>query len=271
MKIAEVIVEDRLDELNWKQGLASLGTAAALAGAPGHIDRTPQIPQQSVQQQVKQAPANQPAVAQQENPLDQVAPAKPEDIQRMLNTKLGKYIYTYLTHAGIRGTELAQFLGQSAHETQNFTKLRETGGRLDFKKYEPVFKKDKHGKTIIDPETRRPKDFNPISKALGNTQPGDGARYCGRGFLHLTGRWNYTAASKALGIDLVNHPELLETDPEVAAKVALWFWENRVKRRMTGTDYSDTPDVTRPINRNDAVEKRHSKFRGFVQSLDDKK
>ncbi|MFT3711918.1 MAG: LysM peptidoglycan-binding domain-containing protein [Archangium sp.] len=61
---------------------------------------------------------------------------------------------------------------------------------------------------------------------LGNTQPGDGVRYKGRGPIQLTGRSNYTAASRALGVDLVNHPELAAT-PEVGFRIAQWFWNSR--------------------------------------------
>lgn len=42
---------------------------------------------------------------------------------------------------------------------------------------------------------------------LGNTQPGDGRRFKGRGFVQITGRRNYTIWSKKLGIDLIGHPE----------------------------------------------------------------
>jgi len=59
---------------------------------------------------------------------------------------------------------------------------------------------------------------------MGNTEKGDGAKYIGRGLIQLTGKDNYAAASKDLGIDLVNHPELAES-PEVAAKTAVWFWK----------------------------------------------
>ncbi|HEX8735125.1 MAG TPA: hypothetical protein VF721_07390 [Pyrinomonadaceae bacterium] len=50
-------------------------------------------------------------------------------------------------------------------------------------------------------------------KDLGNTEPGDGLRFKGRGFVQITGRKNYTNFSKILGVDLVNKPELaLELD-----------------------------------------------------------
>lgn len=55
-------------------------------------------------------------------------------------------------------------------------------------------------------------------RGLGNTQPGDGPRFRGRGYVQITGRRNYTDWSRRLGIDLVNHPELAE-QPEVAARI----------------------------------------------------
>lgn len=66
------------------------------------------------------------------------------------------------------------------------------------------------------------------ARELGNLTPGDGARYCGRGFVQLTGKKNYAAAGQKLGVDLVNHPELALT-LDVAAKIMVhgmaegWF------------------------------------------------
>jgi predicted chitinase len=61
---------------------------------------------------------------------------------------------------------------------------------------------------------------------LGNTQPGDGVRFKGRGPIQLTGRANYQAASQALGIDLVNNPTRA-ADPDVGFRTAAWFWNSR--------------------------------------------
>lgn len=72
---------------------------------------------------------------------------------------------------------------------------------------------------------------------LGNTQPGDGQKYKGRGGLQLTGRHNYELASQALGVDFVNHPELV-ADPQYAFATAAWYW--------TSHNLNDVADKTNP-------------------------
>lgn len=59
---------------------------------------------------------------------------------------------------------------------------------------------------------------------LGNTQPGDGKRYKGRGPIQLTGRANYTKYGQLLGLDLVNNPTVAATK-EVGFRIAGQFWK----------------------------------------------
>ena len=60
---------------------------------------------------------------------------------------------------------------------------------------------------------------------LGNTEPGDGYKFRGRGLIQITGRTNYANASQAIYGDdrLVENPDLINEDAEVAGKVAAWF------------------------------------------------
>lgn len=59
---------------------------------------------------------------------------------------------------------------------------------------------------------------------LGNIMPGDGLRFRGRGLLQITGRANYKAIGKALGVDLIANPERL-AEPELASRSAGHFWK----------------------------------------------
>lgn len=67
-----------------------------------------------------------------------------------------------------------------------------------------------------------------VGKQLGNTEPGDGARFHGRGYVQLTGRSNYTRASKELGVDFVGNPSFA-LDADYASQImfrgmeAGWF------------------------------------------------
>ena len=80
---------------------------------------------------------------------------------------------------------------------------------------------------------------------LGNTQPGDGRRFKGRGPIQLTGRANYRAAGRALGLDLENNPELVSR-PDVGFRVAAWFWNSRGLNGIA--ESGDFREVTRRIN-----------------------
>ena len=148
--------------------------------------------------------------------------------------------------AGIKGVELAQFLAQCAHETGDFLHLEELGGNRYLAQYDPT--------------------VNPAkAKALGNTKAGDGAKYKGRGFIQITGKANYAKAGQALGIDLVNNPELAAS-PDVAAKIAVWYWQSRVQPRVQ--DFADTKLVTKQINPGlKGLADRQSNFKDYQQQI----
>ena len=83
---------------------------------------------------------------------------------------------------------------------------------------------------------------------LGNTQPGDGPRFKGRGLIQLTGRTNYINYGKAIGKDLVtnNQWQQVAEDPNLAVDVACWFWDTR--RLNQFADQDDITTITRRIN-----------------------
>lgn len=157
---------------------------------------------------------------------------------------LQKTAYSY----GLKGPELAQFLAQMKHESWNFERLKEKPmGKGYFEKRYGI----KHA-----PQTAR---------ILGNKYPGDGERYHGRGYIQLTGRDNYRMASQALGIDLLNHPELAEK-PDIAAKIAIWYWNTRVK--PTVKNFADTPTVTKAINPAlRGLQDRHENFKDYMRII----
>lgn len=80
---------------------------------------------------------------------------------------------------------------------------------------------------------------------LGNTQPGDGRRFKGRGPIQLTGRANYEAAGRELGLDLVNNPELAAR-PDVGFRIAGWYWNSRNLNSLA--DRGNFQEITRRVN-----------------------
>lgn len=80
---------------------------------------------------------------------------------------------------------------------------------------------------------------------LGNTSPGDGFRYRGRGLIQITGRSNYRACGTMLGFDLLNHPELLE-GPTLASRSAAWFWNKHGLNDLADKD--NQVEICRRIN-----------------------
>ncbi len=225
--LREAIIDAELEE-GWKDWVAGAALGAA-ALSPQTAD-------------AKVAPKQKPAITQ------QVQGDANHAIKLLLKPE-AKILVQTARAAGLRGKELAQFVAQCAHETANFSSLKELGGRLDFKKYDP-----KH---------------NPRkAKILGNKHVGDGAKYHGRGYIQLTGRDNYKRAGQALGLPLEEQPELVER-PDIAAKVAVWFWQNQVAPKVS--NFNDTAQVTKPINSGlKGLDDRHNKFASIMALMGSK-
>lgn len=80
---------------------------------------------------------------------------------------------------------------------------------------------------------------------LGNTYPGDGFRYRGRGLIQITGRANYRACGAMLGFDTLNFPELLE-GPTLASCSAAWFWRKNNLNALA--DKNDQVAICKRVN-----------------------
>lgn len=165
-----------------------------------------------------------------------------------LNKALPKY--------GITTDErIAGFVSQCAHESGDFNQLREN---LNYSQQslERVFPRYfGPGKRNAAEYARNPEKIaNYVymdefrTSKLGNTQPGDGAKFIGRGLKQLTGRDNYTRFAKDYDMTAEQAAEWLETK-EGALASALWFWNT--KNLNAVADTGDVVRMTKIINGGD--------------------
>jgi len=138
--------------------------------------------------------------------------------QRAIVTEVGAVLAPTLARYGIdTRLRIAHFLAQTCHESAGFRTTEEfaSGDRYEGR------------------------------QDLGNTQPGDGRRYKGRGLLQLTGRANYRDLGARLGIDLEGDPEAA-AEPVLSLTIACEFWKkNKVN---AACDVDDVVRVTRIVN-----------------------
>jgi putative chitinase len=135
--------------------------------------------------------------------------------------------------------ELANIMGNASVETKSFTTMDED---LGYRSVGAVLGASSSAderftvQQIQDAvDSRDPKQIATIlyenrgKGDLGNTEPGDGWKYHGRGFFQYTGRYNYQIFGEKFGVDLVSNPEQA-AEPEMAAKLAISYWNDVVPK-----------------------------------------
>lgn len=171
------------------------------------------------------------------------------------SSDVDKLLIQQMNELGYSDEEKAMFLASVKHESNNYSALKENG------KYRSVEQMQKAGikRAIEDPEGAA-KAISQGEDAIlefmyggrmGNNEAGDGAKYRGRGLIQITGKDNYRKIGDALGVDLVNNPELLETDKSLAFKASLAWWEikkSESKKFKEAIDDGDFRAVTKGVN-----------------------
>jgi len=246
MKINEILQEDAMLDEGWREraiaGAAAAGIGAATVNGVAHLASLNDITSDQPQK-VAQAPA------QQKQDLSTVQAKAQKSVEKP-EKKAQKSAYTPITGSkneailanvaqqhGITGVELAAFMAQMAHESANFADMVENGN--GWKKY----------------------GTGKLAKNLGNKDMNDAERFKGRGFIQLTGRWNYNHYGKKIGMDLTSTWSNAHqaAQPEVAALIAVEFWKSRVQPKVS--DFTDVAQVTKPINpKLNGIEDRENKF-----------
>lgn len=80
----------------------------------------------------------------------------------------------------------------------------------------------------------------------GDTASGDGFRYRGRGPIQITGKSNYAAFNASFGADVINRPDLVQENKEIALMAAIWFWNTNDLNKLA--DVQDIKAMTKRIN-----------------------
>ncbi len=194
---------------------------------------------QEIQQRLKDDAETQPdpPLTEEEKPKDNIQPV-PNYKSKM---KVPPELVTAMRKYGIGKTPLerAHFLAQTNHESGNF-----------------VYKEEIASGTAYEGR-----------KDLGNTEPGDGKRYKGRGYIQLTGRANYKKFGPTAGADFVGNPTIVAT--KYYSDTACMFWKaNKLGEKCKDSSVNTIKIVTKRINGGyNGLDDRTKKFAKYWEEL----
>ncbi len=123
---------------------------------------------------------------------------------------------------------------------------------------------------MYDPLSSNPKRAA-LAKANGNVRPGDGVKYCGRGYVQLTWANNYRRIGDLIGVDLFNQPERT-LEPAIAARILYegmiggWFSGVGLERYFNAKT-ADWKNARRIINGLDCADKIAGYAKAFHEAL----
>ena len=146
---------------------------------------------------------------------------------------------------------LAHFLAQCGHESGGFRLTKENlnysakGLNGTFKKYFPTLE------SAVPYERKPDKIANKVyGGRMGNgpESSGEGAKFCGRGYIQLTGKENYTAFGKSINEDILSNPDKVASN--YALLSAAWFFSKNGLHKMADEGSSDTvvTKITKRVN-----------------------
>jgi predicted chitinase len=210
---------------------------------------------------IQTAPGPKPAVELTAETLKEFAPKARPDYVKVL----GEQGDDVLTKFGINRSprRFCHFMAQVGHECGGFTIVEESGA-YSAKGIGNIFGPGRHSASVSAAEAQQiaalpvaergkvlfervygPEKSPRKARDLGNTKPGDGYRYRGRGFLQITGRSAYREMGKKIGIDLEADPDRAG-DPIGALMTAAAFWDSR--KLNTYADQNNIEIITKRIN-----------------------
>jgi putative chitinase len=146
---------------------------------------------------------------------------------------------------------VAHFLAQCGHESGGF-RLTQENLNYSAKGLNGIFKKYFPTEAAAAPYNRNPQKIaNKVySNRMGNgtEASGDGYKFRGRGYIQLTGKENYTAFGKSIGVDIPSNPDLVASQYALAS--AAWFFSKNGLHKIADEGASDlvVTKITKRVN-----------------------